>query len=765
MAASDPQPPTDYRIVKTEIFDANMMLALSEHDGVPADIKRALKAYRKSATNGNQVSIVYEFGKKWAAIRRGRLGPQRGLGLQTFRSDIRAALAARYYWDVDVVNAQPNILVALCKQRGWACEALEEYTRARADKLAELMAELDCDRDDAKRFCLTILFGATPYKKVPAYYQQLATELARIADNCAIAFPDIYKICAADKSKANLKASCLAVVAQDKEREVLLCIDEFLKTKGRTFSCLIHDGGLVLKEEDETEFPSEMLREAEAHVLQALGFRIRLEVKPMTHSFEVKEERLVPTSVVISDSWAAKQFVELLGPNVVLDRTGLRYIFDDTTGLWSTDETTLKRWLNRFANRMVFKQDSASGIRTFDYSGKEVAIQAMMKNMNRHLEPVDFVNTRANSAIGKLLFADGILDMDTMEFNPGFDPAYFFFGRIPRPFPYERNEALIERVEKLLFEDPYLEDQAEQARFYKIGLARAIYGDYQAKRCYTSVGEPNCGRGLLTGALIAAFGDYVTTFDSNNLLFNPRDGADKAKQNAWLVPIANARLAIGNEICLTGTRFIDGNKLKSICSGGDIIKGRLNHKDESPFVCRATFLLQTNDMPSIKPADKGVLNRLCVNELKKSYSLTPEPGNPRHMLQDSTLKMRFETEEYMNALFYVMMDAWLEFVDMGRVYEKPACIAEATSEWIETNASVRSLLEEAFEITKDENDYVAVRDIIKYLREKGCADSDTKIGREMNTMGCPPVDRKVAGVTKRVRIGIRRIPSGEPSME
>lgn len=756
MATTDPQPPTDYKIVKTEVFDPDMLHVVSNHEGIPGSIKRTLKAYRKKAVNGNEVPVIYEFGKEWASLQKGRISPQKGLGLSCFRGDVRRALAAKYYWDLDMANAQPSILVALCKQKGWQCEKLQEYTLNRAAKLQEIMDDLNCDRDDAKDFCLAILFGAKIYNLTP-YFQALSDELHAIADNCAAAFPAFLAVSKRQK-KPNPKASCLAVVAQDLERELLLKIDDYLRTRGRSFDTLIYDGGLIRKLDGETEFPPDLIQDVEQHIAKTTGYPIKLAIKPMTHTFSIPEEKLVPTSITISDSWAAKKFVELLGPNIVLDSSRGRYIFDDTTGLWSQTEDTLKRWLNRFEKKMIFKQETAMGLRTYDYHGNESSVVAMIKNINRHLEPTDFVSPRSATAIGKLLFADGIFDMATGNFTEGFNPDYFFFGRIPRDFPRERDEEMIRMVHKLLFEDPYLAEQKEQARFYKIGLARALYGDYQAKRCYATVGEPNCGRGLLTGALAAAFGDYVDTFDSNNLLYNPRDGADSAKQNAWLLPIASARLAIGNEIRLTKDQFIDGNKLKAIASGGDTLKGRLNHKDAVSFVCMVTFLLQLNDLPTIKPADKGILNRLCVNELRKSYHVNPEPGNPRQMPQDSTLKAKFETEPYMNALFYVMMDAWAEFEEMGKVFEKPHDVVEATSDWVETKASIRALLDEEYEVTKNEEDFVIMKDILKYLNDKGCADSDTKIGRELSSWGCSSGQKKIGGVNRTIRTGIRRIP-------
>jgi len=120
------------KLVKSEVYDVDAMAELLIHDGVPSDVKRLLRAYKKMKVNGNEVQVVYEYGK---GLDSGRIYTQRGLGLQTFPSDVRAALAQKYYWDVDMVNSQPVILLAKCKEYGWLCPALEEYVQNRSHKL------------------------------------------------------------------------------------------------------------------------------------------------------------------------------------------------------------------------------------------------------------------------------------------------------------------------------------------------------------------------------------------------------------------------------------------------------------------------------------------------------------------------------------------------------------------------------------------------------------------------------------------------------
>jgi len=764
--ASDPEPCfNDLHIVKNEVYDVDAMNHLCNYDGLSTDMKTKLKKYKKNRKNINHVQVVYSWGKNMATLKFGRLI---GAGLMEFDKEVRATLADKYYFDLDMANAQPVILSQLCKKNGWACPLLNEYVTYRKEKIAQLMFDMGVSRDECKEFFIQLLFGSkVAWVLKHPFMISMTKEMNEIMTNVARTYPYILahcqKIYKKDPSKKgkNPEAGCIAHVVQNEERLILMAIDASLKSQGRSMDVFIHDGGLVRKLENELEFPVEIIQCCEKDVMDSLGYQISLVIKSMADkkiSFQGKARKYLPNDTLVSDSYAAKKFVELLGDAIVLDVNTGRWIFDTRTGLWSQDPQTLRSYLNIYASEMVFYQIGSSGDDVFDYSGKESNIKNMIVNIDRHLTKVDFLGRKGSSAIGKFLFEDGIYDMKTKAFTEGFNPDIFFFHRILRKYSKPDAE-LCKKVNKILFEDPYIAGEQDiQATWFKRGLARALYGEVERhKNFYITVGQPNCGRGLLTGALLSAYDGYVTTFSPNALIYNPHNSSDEAKKLAWVIPIINTRLAIGNEIIMDPKKFIDGTLLKTLAGGGDTIKARLNFKDDAEFPMRTILFMQTNDISAIKPADEAVMNRGIINELKKSYKESPNPSNPNEMLQDSGLKELFKTEEYRNAVFHLMADIYGEWVDAGCPMTKPDSLKQLTSEWVESTTSIRSLIEQKYEITKMEDDWISSREIIDYLKQRGCVESETKVGRELTNLGCPVIIKKEGGVSKRVRLGIRNI--------
>lgn len=277
---------TDLKVVKTEMYDVDAMESLLSHDGVNQDSKKLLKAYKRLRVNGNTVQVVYEYGKKVKSARIGRLYPQRGLGLQNFPSDVRACLAQKYYWDVDMVNSQPVLLCQMAEKNGWRCDRLKEYVEKRSDKLKEIMEMLECDRDGAKTMCISVMFGAQ-YKKAPPFILELQQELIQLTQNIVNAHPEIVKALKGEDAK-----TIVAHVLQNQEFIILQFIDKKLQEYGREMDVYIHDGGCVRRLADEKEFSSDLLRQLEKDVSAKFGYAIKLEVKPLTHSFEFKKDKM-----------------------------------------------------------------------------------------------------------------------------------------------------------------------------------------------------------------------------------------------------------------------------------------------------------------------------------------------------------------------------------------------------------------------------------------------------------------------------------------
>ena len=296
----------DLKIVKVELFDVNAMERLASHDGISVDIKKQLKAYKRMRQNGNEVQIVYEYAKSMKHIKKGRMYPQRGLGLQTFPSDVRAVLAQPTHFDLDMENSQPVLLAQLCDKHGWKCEKLKEYVANRSSKLSEIMEILECDRDAAKNMCIAVMFGGV-YKKAPLFIKDLTKELQEIGINIIRTYPDIFKLCLKEKSPQN---SCVAHVIQDLEFNILQFIDKTLKSLGRSMDVYIHDGGLVRKLDGETHFPVDLLRLCETEVQTHFGFHITLSEKEMKHTFSFKTDVMRSMYVSEKEYQARKELFE-----------------------------------------------------------------------------------------------------------------------------------------------------------------------------------------------------------------------------------------------------------------------------------------------------------------------------------------------------------------------------------------------------------------------------------------------------------------------
>ena len=274
------------KIVKTERYDVNAMENLLCADQVSEADKKRLRAYKRLRTNGNEVQIVYEYGKQFKGAAYSRIYPQKGLGLQAFPGAIRACLAQKYYWDVDMENAQPTILLQMSKASGWVCDRLEDYILHRSERLAEVQEVMGCDRSDAKTMFISVLFGGHPIESAPSFVKELAHEMTVIQRNIvANADPTLKKIL---KREGKDDASLVAHVLQDREAKIFQEADTFLFGKGRVVGVNIHDGGLVERLPNEEVFPADLLREIGEHIHQKMGYQLTFSVKPLVHTFQFR---------------------------------------------------------------------------------------------------------------------------------------------------------------------------------------------------------------------------------------------------------------------------------------------------------------------------------------------------------------------------------------------------------------------------------------------------------------------------------------------
>lgn len=277
----------DVAIQKTCLFDVDFAQQLVDNKSITKKDRDHLRRMLKERIKGNELDTQYKLGKYCKHEFLGRWCAVRGFGLQNIQHDIRAALSKKYYIDIDMVNAQPTLLIQYCDARGWSCEALKHYGSNREELLQEICDMNAIKRWEAKQRVVSILFGANANDMPTFFHQQLYPEIRRITTNIWNEHATSLKWLS---KQPNHMGKGLSYVLQTEERKCLLAMERALAKRGRMLDVYIHDGGLVRKNGDETTFEPVFLQELEKDIKIDTGYAIKLAVKPIETSFVLKSE-------------------------------------------------------------------------------------------------------------------------------------------------------------------------------------------------------------------------------------------------------------------------------------------------------------------------------------------------------------------------------------------------------------------------------------------------------------------------------------------
>jgi len=619
-------------ITKEEVFDADMLELLLKHDGITMDVKNSLRKYKKRRANANHVALAYDYGKGVRDLQKGRVYVQPWLGLSSVPSDIRAALGAKYYDEIDMENSQPVLLNQIAEKEGVEHRALSEFISERKEVLEQLQTKNNMTRDEAKQLCFRVFYGALAeeHPLFPAMRKELETLSRAVITN----HPEFEVV--AKKSKEakqrdpnlhiNHEGSVLAHYAQHVETTILLGIDEFLKSKGYSLDVLQHDGGMVRKKGSES-IPMSLLEEAQGVIFKTTGFRVTLTIKPLKHSFEFgssKESSIVPQHVLITDSWAAEKFVAMVGDRLRRVETELYILNYD--GVWETGEFALRQLIEEYEDRLTWKQYNPMGM------------------LVPHIYGAD------TTYINKLIVQTKVKAKE---------------GALPIQFAY-------------LLAEPHAETLPVIVRF--CDLLRLVSGkpplyDYLLKWIAHIVQKPldNPGVGIvLTGnkgvgkdtvfdfLMEFVLGEYSSTnYDSNKQFFDKHDTGRKGK---LLVKVeeANRKLCMENK-----------DTLKSMVTAS---KSTFNPKNEKPVivpnVCRFVFTSNKGNPLDFADGERRYVILPCLSEKK---------GDTEYW--DSTRELLFNPEAGRT------IGDWLMKIDLNGFQIRTLPANEYQNEVVETEES------------------------------------------------------------------------------
>lgn len=677
--------------------------------------------------------------------------------------DIRGTLCSDYYDDIDVVNCHPTLIIQMAmKLFNQPMPSLTKYVENRQYFFDLMNTKFRYNEEMVKVMVIKILYGGAIETKItlpddwdvtmPIEFIDMKREMNTFSRHLSN-MKEHRKVYdwIRDQNKGNAIGSFTSSVLQTVERHILESIVHWLDTHDYKVDVLAYDGCQIRKKEVDLTLIEKVIKED-------TGYDVKLKIKPfVVMEFEEKKdsEEFIPENIIIDDSFACRKFIELMGEDIV--KQDVVYIYNKS-GIWETTKESLIGAIQRVQEGLIFKQKGQDGkVKTFNYGGSTKHINSMLFHLEALLPKTNSI--KLSNSRYCLLFNDGWFDMRGMTFYEGFELCRdkYFTKRISRNFNITRDYELEVVIKKVLFQNAYNNNKVGE--FYKNGISRAIAGLVDDKVWWSVVGNPNCGKGVLTGIIKATFQEYVGMFNMNILKYNVRDGSDEAKKLAWYVPLIGTRIAIGNEARMDG-KSLDGNMIKTLSGGStDIIQARQNYENQRDVEITTTFFGFVNDLPPITPCDQAIKNRMNAIPHTKSFMNKPQAEcNEYEMEADPSLKDKINSKEWVESFFWIIMDSYND----GVMLEKPKeVIAEINELFVLEDIKIKELLEAKYEFVPTDEEVptincVSSRDVITYLSEEGIRLSDVKVAKELKKIGLIQCRKKMDGKTIVIWNGLRQ---------
>lgn len=297
---------TPSNIPKMERYDEEIMeQMLGDTENLPISLRKRLSHYNKHCRiSPSKASVIYERSTLNEDRKLGRYSPVGGYGLQSFRGDVRSALTAKYYFDLDLENCHYHIALKFARDLGLKHSAIEKYCKRREECL-KLFSD---NRSVGKFEYLKLLYngdfavsregcgeewedksGQIKPEGV-AFRNELEGEVKRLMETIWNANTDLHKHKCGKEKKAiekrpNKMAVLMSLLFQTEEAKCMWVMDKFFTENGRTVGILIHDGVNVEKMAGESEFPKELMRACEVEIAQKLGYSFTITQKPIKNTY------------------------------------------------------------------------------------------------------------------------------------------------------------------------------------------------------------------------------------------------------------------------------------------------------------------------------------------------------------------------------------------------------------------------------------------------------------------------------------------------
>ena len=750
--------PVDVAILKLLATDARI------HPSSQAILTGLIAKVKKGRLHSTHIQKVrcYERGIS-------RFYPKNDASMTTLSRKIKHTMFQYMGWqDIDMKVGHPSIAVSIGDMCSLNLPAIKEYIASRPRIIQEVSeyysmeGEAVLDTEDVKMlFNLTIYGGGMttwrnnirdgdenkdrPPKKLAdkpthPFVQRFITDRNLLMDfifkkNTSLfegikqEYPEMTEAQALHKNKRTLMSAFFGII----ENHCLYMAFKFLKKNkviNFTTAQLEYDG-MGIPPNELYKLDEQMVNKLNQQIVSETGLShicftmkkysdVLWDVIDKRKAMEGKDD---VGGCVRSDKEAAERLFQLY-PHWVSCAKEL-WVFDDSTGLWMNDKTTINKVVSRYSDDLHIANPQSGEKSDKSYGNTKSMRDSLIAFLPELCANNNWIVDKQTSSLGYVLYNNGYYNSATMEFITEFNPDIVFHGKIYQDWREHDSEEqkYMADVKQRMFYTPLGQKVADYMILY---FALALMG-IRLKKFFFLLGNTNCGKSKLTLALMRSLGDYVGIFNAENLSFS-NSSADEGQKMRWALLLQHSRIIISNEVKIENEVKMNGNMIKKL-SGGDPLVGRTHGKEEVSFIPTFLPVCCANDMAEIAPYDNAVDARLRVMGFNKTY--VENPTEDDHLKMDENLDAEIETKRFQRAFLGIFIETYQKYKRGELTMDEPEEVKASKANWIGDDNDLMSRFQDQFEITNSKEDFTASCEMSTWLTKAKLGASQKKMAIDL----------------------------------
>lgn len=664
----------------------------------------------------------------------GRVQPCNHISLSVYHRPTRHSLCEDIYIDIDMVNAQPTIIVEICRQHNMSVPALQQYVQNTQTMREAIMQHHGVSKDVAKNLPISIMFGGSysgwlrefnvvendtlKIKEIVEIENELNSIMEIVYCNNKDTIektvlkhdPDKWKT-VHEKKRGVMALWCQSVERIFQETSISYLVNQKNFAIEDIVPC--QDGFMILKE----LWYEDILQDCEKAIFDKFEIALRYIAKPFDEAIEIPlygcDKTYHEWIDVLSAKKLADRFLHYWNKYIILENNTLFvYREKDGVGRWF-DETTDKPKLCLYISEDLYHILESELVTAFELSETELStLLKKLRDMTCHtgafkdiirlmLPNVRHTTGLFNKKDFLLGFENGVVDLRTSVFRPYEYDDYMTistkYNYVPVDYTDSANAELRTELNTII---ESIQPEIELRTLYLQILASGLDGrPYQ--KLFLFNGQGGNGKGF-TGAMMAKIlGDYY--YQAPNTILSELCKPGSANPDLYH--------------CI-GKRYINWKEVEGKIkvatlrnlTGGGLFTARLLMQNPIQFEMNATAVMEFNNAPELdgKPQASDY-RRLTHIEFPINFSDDPNKiGKVIDGISYKKANSMYETDGFREKMKPIFLDLLLDVYkknytpDVGILYSIPQSVRIKTEKFIEDQNPFQKVIYDNYDIVEDE---------------------------------------------------------------